>query len=199
MPAGMKYETAPAITREVCDETTIYRINDGGMDLDKSNLPADGWLPELAPLYRDKAERKAHVCLRVKVLEEAGTSVKKVKVAKNPLLNGTFVKAGMYLSDGTNVITVSSVDTSHDGYDEITAAADFTATLNAGAVLVEAKSLSEAAAKYVPNCLSYGVRKISEISTVACIGRVFGIVEDELYIPVTEADKEALGDRFMFI
>ena len=199
MAAGMKYETAPAITREVCDETTIYRINDGGMDLDKSNLPADGWLPELAPLYRDKAERKAHVCLRVKVLEEAGTSVKKVKVAKNPLLNATFIKAGMYLSDGTNVITVSSVDTSKDGYDEITAAANFTATLNAGAVLVEAKSNSDATSKYVPNCLSYGVRKISEISTVACIGRVFGIVEDELYIPVTEADKEALGDRFMFI
>ena len=71
MPAGMKYETAPAVLREVCDETTIYRINDGGMDLDKSNLPAEGWLPELAPIYRDKAERKAHVCLRIKVLEQA--------------------------------------------------------------------------------------------------------------------------------
>lgn len=199
MPAGIKYETVPAILREVCDETTIYRINDGGMDLDKANLPDEGWLPELAPLYRDKAERKAYACLRVKVLEEAGTSVKKVKVAKNPLLNGTFLKAGMYLSDGTNVITVSSVDTSNDGYDEITAAANFTATLNAGDVLMEAKSSSEAEAKYLPNCFSFGTRKISEISTVTCIGRVFGIIEDDLYIPVTEADKEALGARFMFI
>lgn len=199
MPAGIKYETAPAVMREVCDESTIYRINDGGMDLDKSNLPTDGWLPELAPIFRDKTERKAHVCLRVRVIEEANTSVKTVKVAKNPLLNGTFLKAGMYLSDGTNIITVSSVDTSKDGYDEITAAENFTATLNVGDVLVEAKSSSEADAKYTPNCLSFGVRKISEISTVACIGRVFGIVEDELYIPVTKADKEALGDRFMFI
>ncbi|WP_071133844.1 hypothetical protein [Millionella massiliensis] len=199
MPAGIKYETAPAVMREVCDETTIYRINDGGMDLDKTNLPVDGWLPELAPLYRDKAERRAHVCLRVKVLEEAATSVKVVKVAKNPLVNGTFLKAGMYLSDGTNVISVAAVDTSKEGYDEITAAENFTAALTVGAILVEAKSDSDPAAKYTPNCLSYGVRKLSDISTVACIGRVFGIVEDELYIPVTEADKEALGDRFMFI
>lgn len=199
MPAGMKYETAPAVLREVCDETTIYRINDGGMDLDKSNLPAEGWLPELAPIYRDKAERKAHVCLRIKVLEQASTSVKEIKVAKNPLINGTFIKAGMYLSDGTNVITVSSVGTSNDAYDMITASANLSAQLNAGDVLVEAKSSSEADAKYVPNCLSYGTRKISEISTVACVGRVLGILEDELYIPVTEEDKEALGDRFMFI
>lgn len=199
MSAGLKYNLPPQVLREVCDESTIYRLNDGGMDLDKSNLPAKGWLPELTPLYRDKVERKARVCLRIKVLEAATTSVKKFKVAKYPLIDGTFVKAGMYLSDGTNVISVSSVDTSHDEYDEITASATLTAALTAGQVLVEAASASDASAKYTPNYMSYGIRKIEDEDTVTFAGRVFGILEDELYIPVTEADKEALGDRFMFI
>jgi len=31
------------------------------------------------------------------------------------------------------------------------------------------------------------------------LGRAFEIEEDKLYIPVTDADKASLGDRFMFI
>ena len=113
----------PPIEHEVCDESTIYRLKDGGMDLDKSNLPAQGWLPELAPLYRDKVERKARVCLRVKVLEKAETTGATIKIKRISFASSS--KPECFLSDGTNVITVKSVDTSNEEYDVITASKKF--------------------------------------------------------------------------
>ena len=216
MAAGIKYNVAPPVEREVCDESTIYRLNDGGMDLDKSNLPAKGWLPELCPLYRDKVERKAYACLRVKVVEAAADAATSFKIQKNPFLS--FLKAGFLLSDGTNVIVVASVDTSNEAYDVVNVAnegatipaeveggeptviaAGLPAALAKGAILVEAAAADDASAKHVANFASFGWRNIEVEDSVTFVGRVFSILEDELYIPFTAADKAALGDRFMFI
>ena len=216
MAAGIKYNVAPPVEREVCDESTIYRLNDGGMDLDKSNLPAKGWLPELCPLYRDKVERKAYACLRVKVVEAAAAAATSFKIQKNPFLY--FLKAGFLLSDGTNVIVVASVDTSNEAYDVVNVAnegatipaeveggeptviaAGLPAALAKGAILVEAAAADDASAKHVANFASFGWRNIEVEDSVTFVGRVFSILEDELYIPFTAADKAALGDRFMFI
>lgn len=273
MGAGIIYNVAPPVEREVCDESTIYRLNDGGMDLDKSNLPSKGWLPELCPVFRDKVERKAYACLRVMVVEAAEANATTIKIKKNPFLS--FLKAGFLLSDGTNVIPVASVDTSNEAYDEVTvnipeveavaavpaveagyydaestdegalkvvasdategqinlasvtpyhgtktlAADDYVVlkeaqaavaaveahagglydALAAGQVLFEAKAADNADPKNVANFASFGWRDIEKEDSVTFVGRVFGILEDELYIPFTEADKAALGDRFMFI
>ena len=216
MAAGIKYNVAPPVEREVCDESTIYRLNDGGMDLDKSNLPAKGWLPELCPLFRDKVERKAYACLRVKVVEAAAAAATSFKIQKNPFLS--FLKAGFLLSDGTNVIVVASVDTSNEAYDVVNVAnegatipaeveggeptviaAGLPAALAKGAILVEAAAADDASAKHVANFASFGWRNIEVEDSVTFVGRVFSILEDELYIPFTAADKAALGDRFMFI
>lgn len=197
MAAGIKYNVAPPVEREVCDESTIYRLNDGGMDLDKSNLPAKGWLPELCPLFRDKVERKAYACLRVKVVEAAAAAATTFKIQKNPFLS--FIKEGFLLSDGTNVITVASVDTSNEAYDVVTAGSALSASIAKDAILVEAKAADDASAKHVANFASFGWRDIEKEDSVTFVGRVFSILEDELYIPFTAADKAALGDRFMFI
>ena len=197
MAAGIKYNVAPPVEREVCDESTIYRLNDGGMDLDKSNLPAKGWLPELCPLFRDKVERKAYACLRVKVVEAAAAAATTFKIQKNPFLS--FIKAGFLLSDGTNVITVASVDTSNEAYDVVTAGSALSASIAKDAILVEAAAADDASAKHVANFASFGWRNIEVEDSVTFVGRVFSILEDELYIPFTAADKAALGDRFMFI
>ena len=216
MAAGIKYNVAPPVEREVCDESTIYRLNDGGMDLDKSNLPAKGWLPELCPLFRDKVERKAYACLRVKVVEAAAAAATSFKIQKNPFLS--FLKEGFLLSDGTNVIEVASVDTSNEAYDIVKVAnkgatipaeeeggeptviaAGLPAALAKGAILPEAKAADDASPKHVCNFASFGWRNIETEDSVTFVGRVFGILEEELYIPFTEDDKKALGDRFMFI
>ena len=47
MSGKLVNKPAPPVEHEVCDEESIYRVNDGGMDLDKTNLPSTGWLPEL--------------------------------------------------------------------------------------------------------------------------------------------------------
>lgn len=197
MAAGIKFESTPPIEREVCDEKSLYRLTDGGMDLDMSNLPNKGWLPELTPIYRDKVERKAVVCIRVKVVEKATTGATTIKIAKCPFAD--FINVGTLLSDGENIITVTAVDTSNEDYDTITTKEATKADLEVGKVLPEAKSASDAKAKNIANFASFGWRNLAKENTVALVGRAFSIVEDNLYIPFTEEDKAALTGRFMFI
>lgn len=197
MAAGIHFEPVPPIEREVCDEKSIYRLTDGGMDLDMSNLPVKGWLPELTPIYRDKVEHKAVVCIRVKVVEKVTTGTTTIKIAKCPFTG--FINAGTLLSDGTNVITVESVDTSKEDYDTITTKEATKADLEINKVLPEAKGASDPKAKNVANFASFGWRNLAKENTVALVGRAYSIVEDNLYIPFTEEDKAALTGRFMFI
>lgn len=54
-------------------------------------------------------------------------------------------------------------------------------------------------AERTANFLAYAPAKVEAGASVTLLGRAFEIVEDKLYIPVTDADKASLGDRFMFI
>ena len=54
-------------------------------------------------------------------------------------------------------------------------------------------------AERTANYLAYAPVKVEAGASVTLLGRAFEIVEDKLYIPVTDADKASLGDRFMFI
>ena len=54
-------------------------------------------------------------------------------------------------------------------------------------------------AERTANYLAYAPVKVEAGASVTLLGRAFEIDEDKLYIPVTDADKASLGDRFMFI
>ena len=54
-------------------------------------------------------------------------------------------------------------------------------------------------AERTANYLAYAPAKVETGASVTLLGRAFEIEEDKLYIPVTDADKASLGDRFMFI
>ena len=54
-------------------------------------------------------------------------------------------------------------------------------------------------AERTANYLAYAPVKVEAGASVTLLGRAFEIEEDKLYIPVTDADKASLGDRFMFI
>lgn len=181
---------------EVYDLSSSYTLNDGGMDLDKTNLPSTGFLPDLAPLYRDNVERKAIVCLRVKTVEAAAKGATTIKVAKNAFLS--ILKVGMFLTDGAHVIAITALDTTNDNYDVITTT-ELAAAIPLGTVLAEAAGEADVAQKNTPNFMNKGWRNIAKEDSVSFIGRAFSILESELYIPVTAADKVSLGDRFMFI
>ena len=90
-----------------------------------------------------------------------------------------------------------------DAYDTITITG-IAYSVPLGAVLSWSTSVSTDnpdtfVAERTANYLAYAPAKVEAGASVTLLGRAFEIVEDKLYIPVTDADKASLGDRFMFI
>jgi hypothetical protein len=90
-----------------------------------------------------------------------------------------------------------------DAYDTITITG-IAYSVPLGAVLSWSTSVSTDnpdtfVAERTANYLAYAPAKVETGASVTLLGRAFEIVEDKLYIPVTDADKASLGDRFMFI
>ncbi|MBR5043008.1 MAG: hypothetical protein IKX67_07180 [Bacteroidales bacterium] len=129
--------------------------------------------------------------LAAKVIANAAAEATSVKIAK-----GSGITGACTLSDGTNDITVSAVDTSRADYDTLTVAA-LTAALTAGDV-IEEKTGSSPKAIHTATALNYARTKIEAGATITALYRAYEIKEADLYIPVTEADKASLTSRFMF-
>lgn len=193
MPAGIKYNMPPEIERELCDIESIYRPKDGGCDLNVDGLSVGTILPPFAPIFYDKENHEAFLVKNVKVLETAKSSATSVKIAK-----GNVVDGAIKLSDGENVISVSKIDKSNEEYDVITVSA-LAADLSAGKVLTEATSSSDASPKRTANRALYKATKVVQGQTVTLIAQAYSIMEDKLYMPFSDADKETLTSRFMFI
>ena len=106
---------------------------------------------------------------------------------------GAPVKVGDTVNIGGIETTVSAIDTSNENYDSLTITALGTAkSSNAAAFTVGQQ-------KTTAKALNYAWTKVEEGATVTAIGRAFEIKESKLIAPVSEKDKESLGDRFMFI
>lgn len=192
--AGFKYEMPPEVERELCDISTIKRMT-GGVNI-KANGLSDGFrIPPLAPLavVVDGTKREGEVLIRARVTEAASGS--KVKVAK-----GIPLSAGMFLSDGTNSLTVKSVDTTNEAYDEITASGAITGFV-LGAVVFEATDGSSNEAKGIATNLNYSWQKVKDAksSGMTPIYRAFEVRESKLYIPLTEADKDSLRKNGVYV
>ena len=105
---------------------------------------------------------------------------------------------------GGNNIVISNVDfETSEAYDTLTITGiEYTVPL--GTVLrwstsVTTNNPDTFVAERTANYLAYAPVKVEAGASVTLLGRAFEIVEDKLYIPVTDADKASLGDRFMFI
>lgn len=194
MPAGVKYDMPPEIDRELCDVESIYRPKDGGWDLDRTGLAEGLMIPPFAPLYCDKVEHKAYLVKNVRVVEEAAAEATSVKIAK-----GSAVDGSIYLTDGTNVVTVSAIDkTSSEDYDTLTVTA-LTAKIEKGKVLTEAADSFDEKPKRTANRVNYDWRKVVAGQTVTAVAAAYSVMEDNLYMPISEWDKETLTSRFQFI
>lgn len=189
----IKYEARDTqAVRELCNIETVYRLT-GGFNLETSGLPEKYLLPPLAPLAVNFETRTATLAIRLRILGNGGSD-KKLKVAK-----GAPIAKGQFYSDGTTTLKVASVDTTNYEYDEITASADTSAFTTDKAVLTHVKAESGNEAKVTPNFLNYDPRRVEAGATVTAIGRAYEVQLDDLYIPLTEADQTALGDRFLFV
>ena len=174
---------------------TVYRLS-GGFNLDISNLSGVKQIPPATPLKVDFKTRKAKAVINVKVVEAYtnGESATTIKVAKNSL-----AYPNMFIGNGTKGAKVTEIDKSNANYDTLTIAAAFGANIAKGAVLFEASAVGGTTAKATANTLNYAWTKVEEGATVTAIGRAFEIKESKLIVPISDKDKESLGDRFMFI
>ncbi len=195
MPAGFKYNLKPieANMPEMCRYETVYRYS-GGFNLVLDNLSGVDKIPPMTPLVLDFVNRKATVVINVEVAEKY-TSGTTMKIKKNSL-----AYVGMFIGDGTNGAKINKIDTTNEAYDTLTLAAAFgsSVTVEAGTVLYEATAVAGTEKKALAKALNYAWTKVEEGATVTAIGRAYEIRPTKLIAPISEADKESLGDRFMF-
>ena len=119
-------------------------------------------------------------------LVDPGEGTLTVKLAGNDIVISNFEEGGTGVAYDT--ITITGINY----------------TVPLGAVLrwstsVTTNNPDTFVAERTANYLAYAPAKVEAGASVTLLGRAFEIVEDKLYIPVTDADKASLGDRFMFI
>ncbi len=191
MAAGFKYDMkGEAVDRELWQQDTTYRLS-GGFNLVDADINDGTAIPSLAPLSVDFKTREAKVVKNVKAIENiSGTSL---KVSK-----GSLVKTGMHIGNGTNGATISAIDKTNAAYDTLTLSATISG-VKAGDVLFEATAVGGKTPKNTANFLNYARVKMEAGATVTAVGQAYEIKTEKLYLPVSEQDKEGLGDRFMFV
>ena len=195
MAAGLKYNLDPIekIMPEMCRFETVYRYS-GGFNLALDNLTGVEAIPPMTPLVLDFKARKATVVINVEVAEKytTGTSMK--------IKKGSLAYVGMFIGDGTNGAKINKIDKSNEAYDTLTLAAAFgsSVTVEVGTVLYEAEAVDGTEKKASATALNYAWTKVEPGATVTAVGRAYEIRPSRLIAPISEADKESLGDRFMF-
>lgn len=193
MAAGMKYDLTPIeVEKEALRFETVYRLS-GGFNLEDDKLVEGSFLPSACPLCVDFVTRRAKAVKNVRVSEDVAADALVIKIAK-----GSLAYVGMFLGNGTKGTTVSSIDKTNVNYDSLTVTA-LGATAKAGEVLFEASAAGGTTVKHKANLLNYARTKVEAGATVTAIGQVFEIKETKLSTPISEKDKESLGDRFMFV
>ncbi len=195
MPAGFHYDLNPIekTMPEMCRFETVYRYS-GGFNLVLNNLAGVDKIPPMTPLVLDFKKRQATAVINVEVAEKytTGTSMK--------IKKGSLAYVGMFIGDGTNGAKINKIDKTNEAYDTLTLAAQFgsSATVEAGTVLYEATAVAGTEKKALAKALNYAWTKVEQGATVTAIGRAYEIRTTKLIVPISEADKESLGDRFMF-
>jgi hypothetical protein len=194
MPAGFHYDQPFLAERELCDQSTIYRLA-GGFNLDDDKLPAGTKITHLTPITVDFTTRKVKAVKNVKVVEAANSGATSLKVQK-----GSLIYVGAFLGTGASGMTVSAINTTTStDYDVLTVTAT-TENISKGAVLFEASAADGKTPLRTANFLNYAWNvKVEPGATVTAVGRAYSIEEGRLYHPVSARDKESLTSRFFFV
>ncbi len=195
MSAGTKYNLTPDYKPE-----ELYRVEtgvrkSGPWKLDPTNLADGAILPVFTPVEADLKKRTIVPVRNVELYETAKATDTAIKVKKNPL-----VYVGMNLGDGTNGMTVKSVDRSNKDYDEVTLAEATGAALERGVILFEAKADDGKEKKNVANFVMYDAKKVEADGIVLCtlLMQAYEVKEAKLHVPIHELDKAGLTSRFQF-
>lgn len=194
MPAGFKYDLNPIEKNmpEMCRFDTVYRLS-GGFNLDISNLSGVKEIPPLTPVVLDFVKRTAKVVINVTVAEEITAGTTSLKIKKDSM-----AYVGMHIGNGTNGGTINAIDKSNSEYDVITLAESPTLAAKKDVVLFESTAAAGKTPKATATALNYAWTKVEAGATITAIGRAYEIRPTKLIVPISDKDKESLGDRFMF-
>ncbi len=194
MAVGIKYEVKPQDNvSEFCRFDTVYRLS-GGFHLNVSKLKSGTMLPPMTPLALDFATRTATPVVNVKVFEDITATDTEIKVAKKSL-----AYVGMFVGNGSKGAEVESIDTSNVDYDVLTTKEPLGAVVKKDVVLFETTAVGGTKQKNVAVALNYAWTKVEDGATVTAVGQVYEIKTSKLVCPISQKDKDDLGDRFMFI
>lgn len=193
MPAGYKYEEKiEGKMPEMCNYETAYRLS-GGFNLVITNLTGVKAVPPCAPILVDYKARTATVVINVAVASDIVAGATTLHIKK-----GSLAYVGMHIGNGSTGGTVTAIDKSNEDYDVITLADSPTLAASAGDVLFESTAAGGKNVKASANALNYAWAKVENGATVTAMGSVYEIRPSKLLAPISDKDKESLGDRFMF-
>ena len=178
MAAGFNYKQAPTVNIRELARQELNKRGSSGVNLIDN---ADGYVLPLTPLKVDLEKLEAEICVRVRL---TGTNTVKY-------LNG--LKVGMFLGNGETAKQVTGIKEISGGY-ELEGVSG-----KAGDVMFEVESAEGKEPKTLPTHLNYATAPIKDNETLTILYGAEEIMEHKLFAPLTEADKEALGDRFYFI
>ena len=182
---GITYTLTPlAVTPEMCDIESIYRM-DGGFNLDITNLTLGAKIPPLAPLSVNTTTHKAITVKNVKVYENAAANATAIKVSKKSL-----AYLGMFIGNGTKSAEVTAIATTNAAYDLLTITLG--AAVTAGQVLMQtaAPASPVAAVKGVYTATIGTVPAVDDVWTLNGIAYTFAAAAAEGKIMIG-ADKVA--------
>lgn len=178
-------------------EESVYKAT-GGLYLDTSNLKeGTGFLEKGAPIAADFTARVAKLVKTAKVVEAAVDGAKTYKVGKNHHFKVGNIVA---VTKGAKAHTITAIDTSNESYDSLTLDVSIDAVA-IGDVLFESSAAGTSAAveANVPNGLLIHLAALEATRAVNVGLRVYEIQEANLPYALSAYNKEALGDRFLFI
>jgi len=144
----------------------------------------------------------AHEAVVYEAADYSSNAIESLKIVKGSGLVDPGQGKTLTVKFGGNDIVISKFEEGVN-FDTITITG-INYTVPLGTVLrwstsVETPNPDTFVAERTANYLAYAPVKVEAGASVTLLGRAFEIVEDKLYIPVTDADKASLGDRFMFI
>jgi hypothetical protein len=144
----------------------------------------------------------AHEAVVYEAADYSSNAIESLKIVKGSGLVDPGQGKTLTVKFGGNDIVISKFEEGVN-FDTITITG-INYTVPLGTVLrwstsVETPNPDTFVAERTANYLAYAPAKVEAGASVTLLGRAFEIVEDKLYIPVTDADKASLGDRFMFI
>lgn len=201
MAAGIHYkDNSFEVERELYSVKTGYRMIGGFNPTENTMSVYKGVvLPTLCPIIIDTKAHTFEVVSNIKVLEEAAAGATSVKIAKKSIAK---VGEGYAVEGKTDTgLVITAIDASNDEYDLLTV--DALAKKISAGVLVKATVSGDSTKTYKAgagaNALLYTRTKMEEGCSITALGQAYEIKEDELYVPVSTADKTALTSRFMFV